>query len=126
MYGLLNIQDHLFRTRIERLFGVPICTIVGENDAEKYYACRATDRICKYWNPNFKPGDETFFSFLELLYSNKSQHSYFTLLGIVCFLKLLVSNNQILKYVTELPGPTPELRQYVDWINDFFFNFSKI
>lgn len=64
MYGLLTINDGLSRTRIERLFGVPILTTIGENDADKYLASSPIDRVCKYWNPCFKPGDEIIFSFL--------------------------------------------------------------
>jgi hypothetical protein len=92
MYGLLNINDGLSGRRLERLFGVPILTIVGENDADKYLANSPTDRVCKYWNPCFKPGDEIIFSFLELLYTNRTQHSYFTLLGVVCLLKLITTS----------------------------------
>ena len=108
MYGLLNIKDGFARKRMEKLLGVPILKPIGDTDQNKYYASRPNDRICQYWNPSFKPGDEIIFSFLELLYSNRGQHSYFTMLGILCLLNLSTTNPAILQYLTELPSPTPE------------------
>jgi hypothetical protein len=82
-----------------------------------------SDRVCKYWNPCFKPGDEIIFSFLELLYTNRTHHTYFTLLGIICLLKLMATNPEVCRYINELPGPCLESQSYVEWINAFIFNF---
>ncbi len=99
MYGLLTIEDTLSGRRLQRFFGVPILTVVGENDEDKYLARNPTDRVCKYWNPCFKPGDEIIFSFLELLYTNRSHHTYFTLLGVICLLKLITTNKEVNRYI---------------------------
>lgn len=123
MYALLNIKDGFARKRIEKLLGVPILKSIGETDENRYNAARSSDRICQYWNPCFKPGDEIIFSFLELLYSNKGQHSYFTMLGILCLLNLSTTNPAILQYLTDLPSPTPDYELYFSWVNDFVFHF---
>ena len=62
-------------------------------------AAKPNDRACRYWNPHLRGRDEIMMSLLELLYSNKGQINYFTLLGVVAVVKLMAKDVSVYRYI---------------------------
>ena len=113
----MGIRDEWQEERVERLLGVSTLMECGEKEGEEYMAERPTDRACRYWNPHMRGGDEIMMSLLELLYSNKAQLNYFTVLGVIAVVKLMAKEVAIYKYIMSLPGPSPNCPSYLHWLN---------
>jgi hypothetical protein len=53
---------------------------------------------------------------LEMLFVNRYNYNYFTLLSAVAVLRLMVNHSHIRKYISTLPPPSCSEKQYLDWM----------